>query len=325
MRASEPEANSAAPKVSLSDRKTDRNVAMPAEESAGLETTGRAASTDPQPVDQSQPGTKRRTQSAPQQRTRMSIKQRWVGKQQHLAEQVQQLKEQAEYINQQLAAKHKRRSRSESSPSRVQLGLDGDTANLEGQLERVMRLLTELEMALAEGGAIAAEFSQPIATPSTLDRGSLDSAVSPPQPTSFPQTDTDEEIAAALRQMKAAQPSPTARRSKSRVQSAPSPKPPSTAKSHRRQSQLDQVLKIPHRPIDKIVDATLWIVFPALLRFGFNGLLAVFPGLSPIAIGLLLAPAALAIYLTFFVPKTGLVPIYRLFLVMLGLLLGGRF
>lgn len=88
--------------------------------------------------------------------------------------------------------------------------------------------------------------------------------------------------------------------------------------------QLRQFLQIPQKPFDKVGDAVLWIVLAAAIRVGARFLLTMFPALTPVFVLLMFAPAALAVYLAMFVPRAGFVSIYRLFLIMLGLLLGGR-
>ena len=88
--------------------------------------------------------------------------------------------------------------------------------------------------------------------------------------------------------------------------------------------QLRQFLQMPQKSFDKVGDAVLWIVLAAAIRVGARFLLAHMPILSPIFMLLMFAPAALAVYLVLFVPRAGFVSIYRLFLIMLGLLLGGR-
>ena len=88
--------------------------------------------------------------------------------------------------------------------------------------------------------------------------------------------------------------------------------------------QLRQFLQMPQKSFDKVGDAMLWLVLAAAIRVGARFLLALFPALSPVFMLLMFAPAALAVYLVLFVPRAGFVSIYRLFLVMLGLLLGGR-
>lgn len=88
--------------------------------------------------------------------------------------------------------------------------------------------------------------------------------------------------------------------------------------------QLRQFLQMPQKSLDKVGDAVLWIVLAAAIRVGARFLLVLFPALSPVFMLLMFAPAALAVYLAICVPRAGFVSIYRLFLVMLGLLLGGR-
>ncbi|HEY9883741.1 MAG TPA: hypothetical protein V6C98_09065, partial [Thermosynechococcaceae cyanobacterium] len=61
------------------------------------------------------------------------------------------------------------------------------------------------------------------------------------------------------------------------------------------------------------------------MRVGAQFLLVQVPALAPMLLVLMFAPAVGAVYLAMCVPKVGFVPIYRLFLIMLGLLLGGRF
>jgi hypothetical protein len=73
-----------------------------------------------------------------------------------------------------------------------------------------------------------------------------------------------------------------------------------------------------------ISDAALWIAVAAAVRVGAKLIVQVMPALSPIVLILMLAPAIAAVILAIFVPRVGWVSLYRLFLVMLGLLLGGR-
>ena len=88
--------------------------------------------------------------------------------------------------------------------------------------------------------------------------------------------------------------------------------------------QLRQLLQMPQKSFDKVGDAVLWIVLAAAIRVGVRFVLTLIPALWPISVLLMFAPAALAVYLVMFVPRAGFVSIYRLFLIMLGLLLGGR-
>ncbi len=88
--------------------------------------------------------------------------------------------------------------------------------------------------------------------------------------------------------------------------------------------RLRQLLQVPAKPMDRLGDAVLWVVLAAVARLGSRILLLSNPALTPIVVGLMLAPAALAVYLALFVPKAGFVSIYRLFLITLGLLLGSK-
>ncbi|XHX78248.1 MAG: hypothetical protein RBJ76_28110 [Stenomitos frigidus ULC029] len=89
--------------------------------------------------------------------------------------------------------------------------------------------------------------------------------------------------------------------------------------------RLRQFLQMPQTSLDRLGDAVLWIVLAAAIRVGARLLLVPFPALAPVLLVLMFAPAAGAVYLALCVPRAGFVSIYRLFLIMLGLLLGGRF
>jgi hypothetical protein len=58
-----------------------------------------------------------------------------------------------------------------------------------------------------------------------------------------------------------------------------------------------------------------------LVRFS----LMMVPGLSPVFTLLMLTPALVAVILVLFFPRMGWVPIYRLFLLTLGLLIASKF
>jgi len=88
--------------------------------------------------------------------------------------------------------------------------------------------------------------------------------------------------------------------------------------------RLRRFLQVPTKPVDRIGDAVLWIVLSAVIRLGARFLVMVYPALSPVVLVLMFVPTALAVYLAVFVPRAGFVSIYRLFLITLGLLLGGR-
>lgn len=89
--------------------------------------------------------------------------------------------------------------------------------------------------------------------------------------------------------------------------------------------RLRSLFSIPQKPMDRLGDALLWVVISAVVRVGSRFLIATFPAYSALFICLMLAPAAVAVYLAVFVPNSGFVSVYRLFLIMLGLLIGGRF
>lgn len=74
-----------------------------------------------------------------------------------------------------------------------------------------------------------------------------------------------------------------------------------------------------------VADAAIWIIGATVVRVGLDLLLSSFPHLWLPVAGLIVLPAAIAIYRTTFTPETGFAWGYRLFLAMIGLLLGGRF
>jgi hypothetical protein len=77
--------------------------------------------------------------------------------------------------------------------------------------------------------------------------------------------------------------------------------------------------------MDQLGDAVLWIVLSAVVRVGVRFLIMLYPAISPVVTILMFIPPALAVYLAVFVPRAGFVSVYRLFLITLGLLLGGKF
>jgi hypothetical protein len=88
--------------------------------------------------------------------------------------------------------------------------------------------------------------------------------------------------------------------------------------------RLRGLFQVPRKPLDRLGDAFLWIVIAAVLRVGSRFLIMTYPAYTPLIMILMLAPAAGAVYLALFVPRAGFVSVYRLFLIMLGLLLGGK-
>jgi hypothetical protein len=77
-------------------------------------------------------------------------------------------------------------------------------------------------------------------------------------------------------------------------------------------------------PTLTVQDAAIWIIGAIVARKGLDLLLAAVPGLWLPVVGLIGVAAAIAIYRTTFTPEFGFTWGYRLFLVMLGLLVGGR-
>jgi hypothetical protein len=88
--------------------------------------------------------------------------------------------------------------------------------------------------------------------------------------------------------------------------------------------RLRSWLQLPAKPLDRIGDALLWVVVAAVARVAFKLLVTLNPALGPVMQLSMLLPAAIAVLLALYVPKAGAISVYRLFLIMLGLLLGGR-
>ncbi|MGJ3245695.1 MAG: hypothetical protein ACFE0I_06420 [Elainellaceae cyanobacterium] len=71
-------------------------------------------------------------------------------------------------------------------------------------------------------------------------------------------------------------------------------------------------------------EAVLWVAGSAVVRIGLDALLAAFPAFWLPVLALVVTPTAIAIYRTTIDPRSGLMLGYRLLLIMIGLLLGGR-
>jgi hypothetical protein len=71
-------------------------------------------------------------------------------------------------------------------------------------------------------------------------------------------------------------------------------------------------------------EGMLWIVGAALVRVGVDALLLSSPQLWPLVIGMIVVPAAIAIYRTTTQLQSGVALGYRLLFVLVGLLIGGR-
>lgn len=227
---------------------------------------------------------------------------------------------------------------------------DEESEQLRTQTARINRLLAELEETIREAGTVANEShyesqgSEPAINQRRDQRRGQRPGDRRPSPSnlfneapfneaqfaSYPQGDLKKAVreaaqtAQALRDLSHHEPYPplgfTAPDSFAR---------PYNAYPHR--SWLDQLglwlrgcFQVPRKPLDKLGDAFLWIVIAGVIRVGSRFLMATYPSYSPLIIVLMLAPAACAIYLALFVPKAGFVSVYRLFLIMLGLFLGGR-
>lgn len=241
---------------------------------------------------------------------------------------------------------------------------DDDTEALEAQAERIKQLLKELETSLVEGDAMLhSDAIEPRSADDDQNAHPAASVAQPPpvgvesfvsntyryganaRPFTASQQTTSgadqkaqqqaTETAQALRYLAsrdvsrepidpsiAAFSQPESRRTMARSRTSQSV--PGLLPIRRYGVQLRQFLQMPQKSFDKVGDAVLWIVLAAAVRVGARFLLAMFPALAPIFVLLMFAPAALAVYLAMFVPRAGFVSVYRLFLIMLGLLLGGR-
>jgi len=91
-----------------------------------------------------------------------------------------------------------------------------------------------------------------------------------------------------------------------------------------RRFSLRRLLALPQQPIDRIGDALLWIVLAAVARVGLRLLQMAFPHLASVFTGIMLAPAILSVCLVLFAPRCGVLSIYRLFLLCLGLMVGDK-
>ncbi len=307
---------------------------------------------------------KTQSRSTSQRQPMMKIRQRWVGHQQLLASEMQQLEAQAERINQRLAerfagtpAQSSQSFQSQSAPPLE----DEEADRLRDQLARIHELLADLDTTIAEGNSLvvkepsesiaqaepiaASEITQSIAPPAERDAV----LVKPPLAAPGPQHPADQaaaQMAETLRQLAekarstplpAPEVQPSRRegqsppqillqaRPQTRTQIQPQTQPSRSRRSrNRRRLRWLDLLQLPRRPVDRLIDALIWLVLAALGRLGIRMLLLAFPVLSPGATGLLALPAAIGVGLLVFAPKVGYLPIYRLVLVTLGLWLGGR-
>lgn len=112
-------------------------------------------------------------------------------------------------------------------------------------------------------------------------------------------------------------------RSRSRASSLPSPLR-RYFREWRGRLRDGRSLELPRKPIDRLSDAALWIATSAIIRVGSRYILTTFPILSPVFLILMVAPAIAAVYLIFCVPRVGWLCYYRLFLIMVGFVVGGK-
>lgn len=240
--------------------------------------------------------------------------------------------------------------------SAPQLRLDDDEVNsLQVQAERIHELLAELEAAITEGNSLVEQPNELVEQPDKLVEQPVDRADDrditaaqpwsefqptpyPPAATSSPQLQpTPSE---ALRHLngrdRVRRPEPPPQLDLSISEELWQAPPPSVRSTVRTDSQRDRLRKRrtarwrrfllpPKAPIDRLGDALLWVVVAIVLRVVSRFVLTAFPALTPVVALLMLVPAAIAVYLAICVPQAGFLSIYRLFLVMLGLLIGGKF
>lgn len=88
--------------------------------------------------------------------------------------------------------------------------------------------------------------------------------------------------------------------------------------------QLQKFLQLPQDFSGLLIDTGVWVLASAAIGFGLKLLITQFPPLLIPLTLLKVVPAMLAAYLALFVPKSGAISGYRLFLVMLGFWLGSK-
>lgn len=81
---------------------------------------------------------------------------------------------------------------------------------------------------------------------------------------------------------------------------------------------------LPSKPPAIALDALLWILASVGLRYGLSAIASSLPALAlPISM-LVFVPALMAIYAALFLPQVNSVSVYRLLLITVGLLIGGK-
>ncbi|MGI0486236.1 hypothetical protein ACN4EK_12420 [Pantanalinema rosaneae CENA516] len=279
---------------------------------------------------------KRKSQPTAVQKTQPSFRQ-LQEMQQPFAEELHRLEAQAERINQLLVERANRRLQFEQAVEQVNRSQDStsvkrrsrrpphsassnpreidDTETLKAQAERIKQRLAELETAMQEAASSLSQLPDTEAAP--MDDWQLDMTETDEIPGPMPASSPPER----------SRPEPTSTSSRP-TQFAEREVPRTTRASQRspgkRSLPLRLIFRLPKKPLDRIGDAGIWIALATAIRFGAQALVVSYPVLAPVVTLLMLAPAAIAVYLAVFVPRAGSISIYRLFLIMLGFLLGGR-
>lgn len=278
---------------------------------------------------------KRKSQPTTVQKTQPSFRQ-FQAMPQPFAEELQRLEAQAERINQLLVERANRRIQFEQAVEQVNRPQEpppakrrsprpptpsaapetDDTETLKAQAERIRQRLAELEAAMQEAASSLSQCPEAEADPE-------DDPWQPAMPAADPPTDPGQPLGEPERSWQ----EPTSQQSRP-TQFSERNLPRAARSGHRslsnRSVSFQQIFQLPKKPLDQIGDAAIWIAAAAAIRLSSQGVLAVYPAFAPIVTLLMLAPAAIAVYLAVFVPRAGSVSIYRLFLIMLGFLLGGR-
>ncbi len=214
--------------------------------------------------------------------------------------------------------------------------------SLKSQPSSIHQRLLELGLYLNEAGSLS-PFSEP-SHHSEKGKGDLGQSLTPPAASPLPPSQSFTQVRENLSSETWDQkPAPSAKIENflDRGRESPANRHPHPPRSRSRSSSLltllhrslrkwggglrdGRSLELPRRPIDRISDAALWIATAAIVRVGSRYVLSAFPVLSPVFLILMLAPAIAALSLIVCLPKVGWLPYYRLFLIMVGLVVGGK-
>ena len=220
-----------------------------------------------------------------------------VARFQHLEQELRQLKTQADQINQQsieIQSEMQELRTIAQTASQAPAVVKQPPASSQSAELNIPPFLRDRRSAKTEPGAAAGN--------------------SPDRPPSADQLVTQPTIAAPLE-------------TPPRFSTAPRPKMAAAPRRHTLRyywRQLQPRLQLPQTRGAIAVDAVIWIVAAVGLRIGLTLLAKSLPLLNLPILLLLFCPAVLAGYLAFCVPKSSPVLIYRLLLLTLGLLIGGK-